>query len=239
MLIFYSLTSLDTKSLRPSQAHPPRYIQPAITLDDLILSKVPRNDSSWTLELTQSYISKGIWRQGIGSFVRDSYVSTLWPVVICPYLCTSDLLSLVWIDWVQMNLHLTAWAPITGGVFDWKGSYISQNLVLIGFSLKRSLPWLFMRIDCPLPSVYVLCFHLYTWPCSYSLFVFDGMAPICCIRRSTCYSCSISACIHILLVFAWLWPHARMPARLRCTQAGRAHDMHSLRGHCMYTYYIT
>ena len=39
----------------------------------------------------QSYISKGIWRQGKGSFVRNSYVSTRCPVVICPYLCTSDL----------------------------------------------------------------------------------------------------------------------------------------------------
>ena len=38
----------------------------------------------------QSYISKGIWRQGIGSFVRNSYVSTLCPVAICPYLCTPD-----------------------------------------------------------------------------------------------------------------------------------------------------
>ena len=34
--------------------------------------------------LAQSYISKGMWRQGIGSFVRNSYVSTLCPVVICP-----------------------------------------------------------------------------------------------------------------------------------------------------------
>ena len=40
--------------------------------------------------LSQSYMSKGIWRQGIGSFVRNSYVSTLCPVVICPYWCTSD-----------------------------------------------------------------------------------------------------------------------------------------------------
>ena len=39
----------------------------------------------------QSYISKSTWRQGIGSLVRNSYVSTLCPVVICPYLCTSDV----------------------------------------------------------------------------------------------------------------------------------------------------
>ena len=37
-----------------------------------------------------SYISEGIWRQGIGSFVRISYVLMLCPVVICPCLCTSD-----------------------------------------------------------------------------------------------------------------------------------------------------
>ena len=36
----------------------------------------------------QSYISKGIRRQGAGSFVRKSYVSTLCPVVIRPHLCT-------------------------------------------------------------------------------------------------------------------------------------------------------
>ena len=41
----------------------------------------------------RSYTSKGIGRQGIGSFVRKSYVSTLCPVVICPYLCA--LLSTV------------------------------------------------------------------------------------------------------------------------------------------------
>ena len=34
---------------------------------------------------SQSYISKGIWRQGIGSFVRNSCVSTLGPLIICPY----------------------------------------------------------------------------------------------------------------------------------------------------------
>ena len=39
---------------------------------------------------SKSYISKGIRRQGIGSSVRNSYVSALCPVVICPYLCTSD-----------------------------------------------------------------------------------------------------------------------------------------------------
>ena len=38
----------------------------------------------------QSYVSKGIWRQDIGSFVSSSYVSTLCPVVKCPYLCTSE-----------------------------------------------------------------------------------------------------------------------------------------------------
>ena len=36
----------------------------------------------------RSYISKGTGRQGIGSFVRNSCVRC--PVVICPYLCTSE-----------------------------------------------------------------------------------------------------------------------------------------------------
>ena len=40
--------------------------------------------------IIQSCTSKGIWRQGIGSFVRNSHVSTLCPVVICPYLRTSE-----------------------------------------------------------------------------------------------------------------------------------------------------
>ena len=38
-------------------------------------------------------ISKGIWRQGIASFVRNSYVSTPCPVVICPYLCAPAQLA--------------------------------------------------------------------------------------------------------------------------------------------------
>ena len=38
----------------------------------------------------QSYISKGISPQGIGSFVGNSYVSRLCPVVICPYLRISE-----------------------------------------------------------------------------------------------------------------------------------------------------
>ena len=33
---------------------------------------------------------QGICRQGIGSFVRNSYVSTLRPVVLCPDLCTPE-----------------------------------------------------------------------------------------------------------------------------------------------------
>ena len=38
----------------------------------------------------QSYTSKGIGRQGMGSFVRESYVSALCPVVLCLNLCTSE-----------------------------------------------------------------------------------------------------------------------------------------------------
>ena len=39
---------------------------------------------------SRSCTSKGIWRRGIGSAVRNPHVSTLCPVVICPYLCTSE-----------------------------------------------------------------------------------------------------------------------------------------------------
>ena len=46
-----------------------------------------------------SYISKGIWRQGTGSFVNTSYVSTLCPVAICPYLCGSDIVCLLGQFW--------------------------------------------------------------------------------------------------------------------------------------------
>ena len=42
----------------------------------------------------QSCTSKFIRRQGIGSFARTCYVSTLLPVVICPYLCTSEVCNL-------------------------------------------------------------------------------------------------------------------------------------------------
>ena len=46
----------------------------------------------------QSCISKGIWRQGIGSVVRN-LVSTLCPVVTCLYLCTPEFIryDIVWI----------------------------------------------------------------------------------------------------------------------------------------------
>ena len=36
----------------------------------------------------QSCTSKGVGHQGIGSFGRNSYVSTQCPGAICPYLCT-------------------------------------------------------------------------------------------------------------------------------------------------------
>ena len=51
------------------------------------------------LFFSQSYISKGIWRQGISSFLRNSCVSTLCPVVICPYSCTSDSDLLCKLSW--------------------------------------------------------------------------------------------------------------------------------------------
>ena len=31
--------------------------------------------------------------RAMGSFVRNSYVSTLCPVVLCPYLCASEMLG--------------------------------------------------------------------------------------------------------------------------------------------------
>ena len=34
----------------------------------------------------RSYIGKGIWRQGMGSLARGSYVSALRPVGMCPLL---------------------------------------------------------------------------------------------------------------------------------------------------------
>ena len=40
--------------------------------------------------LYQSCTRRGIGRQGVGTFLRNSYVSTLCPVVLCPYQCTSD-----------------------------------------------------------------------------------------------------------------------------------------------------
>ena len=39
---------------------------------------------------SQSYTSKGVPRQGVGSLVRSSCVSTLCPVVICLHLRTSE-----------------------------------------------------------------------------------------------------------------------------------------------------
>ena len=48
------------------------------------------SDFACTIFRCQSYTSKGIWRQDIGSLERSSYVSALCPVVICPYLCTSE-----------------------------------------------------------------------------------------------------------------------------------------------------
>ena len=37
------------------------------------------------LIVIQSYISKSVWRQGTGSSARNSYASTLRPVVACPW----------------------------------------------------------------------------------------------------------------------------------------------------------
>ena len=59
------------------------------TVTEGVATDTPAFDHDFQV-VSPSYISRGIWRQGIGSFVRDSYVSTLCPVVICPYLCTSE-----------------------------------------------------------------------------------------------------------------------------------------------------
>ena len=71
----------DTPPLRnktlPRPCEPPRGTNPKVTA-----AKGQRGRS------------KGIWRQGIDSFVRNSYVSTLCPVVICPCLRTSDKVTL-------------------------------------------------------------------------------------------------------------------------------------------------
>ena len=55
----------------------------------IMISCPPRRLASLP-RASQSYMSKGIWRQGKGPFVGNSYVSTLCPVGICPYLCTSE-----------------------------------------------------------------------------------------------------------------------------------------------------
>ena len=61
---------------------------PGRTLHAVVLNHVVGAFSSfWLLVgICKSYIAKGIRRLGIGSFVRSSYVSTLCPVVIRPYL---------------------------------------------------------------------------------------------------------------------------------------------------------
>ena len=61
-----------------------------LKLWELIVSEiigVPRMSKS------HSYICEGIWRQGIGSFVRSSCVSTLCPVVVRPHLCWKSALA--------------------------------------------------------------------------------------------------------------------------------------------------
>ena len=41
----------------------------------------------------RSCVSKGVWRRGVGSFVRNSYVSTLMPCRPVPLLVTSEMRS--------------------------------------------------------------------------------------------------------------------------------------------------
>ena len=67
--------------------HVPHYITWHCTV---LLAKTSVTCNKARRAVIHSYIRKGKWRQGIGSFVRSSCVSTLCPVIICPYLCTSE-----------------------------------------------------------------------------------------------------------------------------------------------------
>ena len=65
--------------------------------------------------LCQSYISKGIRLQGIGSSVRNSYVSTPCPVVICPYLFTSEVWAAFFLAAYCASTVLGDQHPASGG----------------------------------------------------------------------------------------------------------------------------
>ena len=89
-------TSLFTKALLSgtgTSKHPPRYDVYPEEWDLAHLAHLAGDLRDLAPRLAtglQSCISRSICRQCIGSFVRNSYVSTLCPVVICPYLCTSE-----------------------------------------------------------------------------------------------------------------------------------------------------
>ena len=59
----------------------------------------------------QKCTSKGIWRQGRVLKHRNSLHKSLCPVVTCPYLCSSDMVSCS-----TKLLHLSAKTPV-GGLF--------------------------------------------------------------------------------------------------------------------------
>ena len=59
-------------------------------------------------QVCQSCARKGRGRQGAGSFVRSSYASALCPVVVCPYLCTSD----------SARLGSGLWARLSSGLVE-------------------------------------------------------------------------------------------------------------------------
>ena len=83
-------------------------------IDDMI--------SSLPIRYHQRYIHKGIGRQGIGSFVRGSHVSTLRPVAVRPYLCTSEAFG-----WVLASLAGRAWHSESSAItLDCIGSRISK-----------------------------------------------------------------------------------------------------------------
>ena len=82
----------------------------------------------------QSYISKGIWRQGIGPGVGNPCVSTPCPVVKCPYLCISDTCGPT--RWTRSPRPGTANLPTN--IVGFRGSDSSIVLIIRG-EIPRSI----------------------------------------------------------------------------------------------------
>ena len=94
-----------------------------------------------------------MWRQGIGSFVRNSYFSTLCPVVVCPYLCTPDAGDLGRIRQGTNEAELAFWPDgflSQGGKLVAPGSsrgihILGNHFTILSFSI------LFTISNCPEP----------------------------------------------------------------------------------------